>query len=87
MTDSIEADFTTLMRQASMTASEYMREACTEIDALFGEGFAKKHPELVATFMQVAASDYNSASTAKVFGAAIKNIGWSIDNLADKLSR
>lgn len=50
-------------------------------------GHAKANPALVASFMQVAASDFNAACTAKVFEVAIKNIGWSLDNLADKLAR
>lgn len=87
MSDSIEADFDTLMRQASMTATDYLSAACTAIDDQFGEGHAKANPALVASFMQVAASDFNTSCTAKVFGAAIKNIGWSLDNLADKLAK
>jgi hypothetical protein len=86
MSDSIEASFDTLMRQASMTATDYMTAACRAIDGQFGQGYAKANPALVASFMQVAASDFNTACTAKVFGASIKSIGWSLDNLADKLS-
>ena len=38
----------TLMRQASATADEYLFKAVDGIDGLFGEGFAKAHPELIA---------------------------------------
>jgi hypothetical protein len=50
-----------LMRQAWMTADDYMMNAVERIDRQFGEGYAKKHPELVGAFMRTAAADYHSA--------------------------
>jgi hypothetical protein len=50
--------------QASMTASTYMGEAKRHIDQEFGDHFAIQHPELVAAFMQTAASDFQSCSIA-----------------------
>lgn len=47
----------TLMRQASMTAAEWLRIAVEEIDIIFGQGYAAKHPELVSGFIQAAALD------------------------------
>lgn len=46
-----------LMEQAGDTASSWMYKAVREIDERFGEGFAKKHPELIAGFMQTAGID------------------------------
>jgi hypothetical protein len=37
---------------AKMTAFDYMVEAMYDIDTLFGEGTAGKHPELVAAYIQ-----------------------------------
>lgn len=54
----IPASFDTLLRQASMSADEYMCEAERCIDARFGDGYAAAHPQLVMMFMQVAAADY-----------------------------
>lgn len=42
-----------LAGQAGVTAAQWMRAAVDSIDATFGEGYAKKHPELVAGFMQL----------------------------------
>lgn len=60
----ITADYSTLMRQAGMTAAVYMSDAIDEIDRAFGKGYAKGHPELVGAFMQTAASDYHAACLA-----------------------
>lgn len=46
-----------LAEQAAKTASGWMSDAVTGIDKLFGKGYAKQHPELVAAFMQSAAID------------------------------
>jgi hypothetical protein len=47
-----------LMRQASMTAYTHMRSAKDDIDAMFGEDYAKQHPELVGAYMQAAAANF-----------------------------
>ncbi len=47
-----------IMEDATMTANTYMREAIRYIDMQLGEGYAKKHPELIGAFMQTCASDY-----------------------------
>jgi|HubBroStandDraft_6_1064221.scaffolds.fasta_scaffold1012246_1 hypothetical protein len=46
------------MRQAWMTAHDYMLNAKSDIDEMFGPGYAAKHPELVGAYMQAAAADY-----------------------------
>jgi hypothetical protein len=61
----ITADSETLMRQASMTAHEYLDQAIERIDRALGEGFAKKPPELIGAFMQASAVDLGSAIIAK----------------------
>lgn len=65
MVDEITADSSTLLRQASMTADVYLRRADQYIDRLFGNGFARANPELVAAFMQAAAIDLGSAIVAR----------------------
>ncbi|WP_363348284.1 hypothetical protein [Methylocystis echinoides] len=50
-----------------MTAQSYMVDAVRAIDGKLGEGYAAKHPELVAAFMQTCASDFEQAS--KLFAA------------------
>ena len=51
------------MRQAWMTASEYLQHAIVEIDKELGDGYAAKHPELITAFIQVAAMDFQTSST------------------------
>lgn len=60
----IEVSYETMMRQAGMTATDYMSDAVDEIDRKFGEGYAATHPELVGAFMQTAASDYHAGCLA-----------------------
>jgi hypothetical protein len=62
-----------LMRQACMTAHDYMLNARADIDKMFGAGHAAKHPELVAAYMNAAATDF-----AATFG---------LQSIADALSR
>ncbi len=58
----VSAGWETLLRQASITAEVYFQEAVAMIDSKFGEGYAKKHPELVGAFMNAAARDFASSS-------------------------
>jgi hypothetical protein len=53
-----------LMDQASMTAGTYLSEGVGCIDGMFGEGYAKEHPELVGAFMQAAAMDFAACMKA-----------------------
>ena len=46
------------MSQASMTAELYLAEAICSVDKLFGEGFAKKHPEIALGVAQIAEKDF-----------------------------
>lgn len=85
--DFVEASFDTLLSQASETAATYMRTAQREVDTQFGAGYAAKHPELVIAFMQIAASDFNTSSTAKVFGASMQRISASLSEIADRLEK
>jgi hypothetical protein len=86
----IQANSDTLLRQASMTAMEYFDKAVIHIDDSFGKGYAKEHPELIAAFMQVAASDFNAANSAKSLAEAIEQLAETQANaiklLATKIS-
>ena len=65
MSIEITASPDTLMRQASMSAHDYMRAAKTETDKVFGDGYAAKNPALVGAFIQTCAADYGAAISAK----------------------
>ncbi|MEE5060485.1 hypothetical protein V2J93_16980 [Pseudomonas alliivorans] len=72
----ITADYTTLMDQASMTADSYMNTAKHKIDRTFGEGYAAKHPDLIAAFMNAACKDFNTA----VYTIAIQEASHKIES-------
>lgn len=61
------------MRQATMTAHEYLIKAITSVDDLLGPGYAKAHPELVGALVQAAATDFDS--WARLEAARIANEG------------
>ncbi|MGF1503440.1 MAG: hypothetical protein ACFBSD_16685 [Paracoccaceae bacterium] len=42
-------------RAGSQAAAHHLAEAVAAVDAIFGEGYAKAHPELVASVVQAAA--------------------------------
>jgi hypothetical protein len=65
----IEAGSATLFKQAPMTANEYLIGAIDHIDAVFGNGYARAHPELVAAVVQACALDFGAAVIARAFEA------------------
>lgn len=74
MSRHIPADAQQLEEQASRTARNYLVEAIEHIDRQLGKGYAEKHPELIAKFMEVAAADYHTATTCKIIGGALEDI-------------
>lgn len=58
----ITANYTTLLDQASGTADTYLREAVHNIDRALGDGYAAKHPELIAAMIRTASSDFNTSA-------------------------
>ena len=60
---------------AQAAAVDYFAAAAEHIDSQFGEGYAKRHPTLVAAFMQTAAAAYQSrvhATSAQAIADAIR---------------
>lgn len=53
-----------------MTAEVYLLEAISCIDKALGKGYAKAHPDLIATFMQVSGQDFTMAIIVKTIGEA-----------------
>jgi hypothetical protein len=78
----IEASNETLLRQAPMTANEYLLSAIDHIDAKLGAGYAAKHPELIAAFMQTSAIDLGTAEIAR----AIEGHSNAIEELSGSLA-
>jgi hypothetical protein len=63
-----------LMRQAGMTAENYMINGKQDIDKIMGDGYAKAHPELLAAYMQAAALDFHATFLAKELTAGMELI-------------
>lgn len=55
----ISAGFSDLMRQSWQTAHEYLIHAVENIDLELGKGYAAKHPELIAAFMEFGLGEGN----------------------------
>lgn len=81
MSEFIEADLDTLYTLAQKRAESYLRTAETQIDAIFGSGYAKEHPELIAAHMKTASDEFTRTATAKV----LQGIGYALDSIADAL--
>jgi hypothetical protein len=75
--DFISASNMTLLRQAPMTADTFLSHAIKDIDATLGEGFAKKHPELIAAYIQTCAIDLGTAIIARGREGGVINRGGS----------
>ncbi len=82
----IEADYSTLLRQASATADDYLMNAIQDIDKRLGDGYAETHPDLIAAYMKVAAMDLGAASLAKEIGESISEAGLEIGQAISGLS-
>lgn len=80
---SIEASGDVLLRQAHSTADVYLSEAIESIDKRLGKGYAAKHPELVAAFMQTAARDLHTAIVAKEISNALYHVAGAIASVKD----
>ena len=76
------ADLLALRKEASVAAEFCLGEATHKIDEVFGEGYAKEHPDLVSAFM-INAAIYIAAHThAK---AAANDIGDPLRAIADSI--
>lgn len=86
----IMASPTDLLRQASTTADDYLRNAISNIDKLLGEGYAAKHPELVGAFMRTAAADFHTAISTKALEeltAVISEASHELGEIATALAK
>lgn len=81
----IQTDYDNLVGQASNTAADYMAAAKKHIDRTFGDGYALKHPELVAAFMKSAGEDFNTAVLAIAVQEASDKIESALHAIADRM--
>lgn len=62
----ITADLDHLVKDAMYGVSDFFRSAVKDIDAEFGNGYAKEHPELVASLVRCATDDWMRISTTAI---------------------
>ena len=68
----VDATNETLLQQAPLTANEYLDAAIIAIDARFGDGFARIHPELIAAYMLTCATDAGTAVIARAIASVLE---------------
>ena len=83
-TEYITASFDTLMRQGPMTASLYLSKAIDDVNAQLGKDAARKHPEIVAAFVQAAAIDETGSVIAQQIRAGLEAIAAAIESHTDR---
>jgi hypothetical protein len=66
------------MDQAGPTVGHWLSQSVEQIDATFGEGYAKKNPALVAAFVQAAAIDQLTAHLANTVCQRLDDIAHSL---------
>lgn len=77
-TQTTTAGFFTLMNQATMTTHTYLTQTIKYIDEELGEGYAKKHPELMGQMIIAASNDYS----AGVMSLKMQELSEVVDNIA-----
>ena len=82
----IEKTETELMKESPETVALYLNKAIDKIDSAFGEGYASDHPELVASFIEASAQDFNTAAQLKVLEDQIGRLIYSLDSIADAIN-
>lgn len=76
---------TTLMRQAVMTACDYMANAIQDIDYRLGDGYAADHPELIAAYMKTAAQDYQSGVMYAAFNDLLTRLDETVQGIVSAI--
>ncbi|MBD3308542.1 hypothetical protein GF339_19100 [candidate division KSB3 bacterium] len=71
-------------------ADECLTRAIRSIDLRFGQGYAKAHPELVTTYMTIAAQEFNTSSSQKrqreVIQGTVSRLSALIDDVLQRLT-
>ena len=70
-----------LFTQAPTTTNGYMQDAIEAIDREFGDGYAKKNPQLVGDFMKTCGNDLSGS----IIALSIQQLGDLIPQLADAI--
>jgi len=83
-------DPTEAMTQASMTTHDYFRRAIRIIDEVFGEGYAKAHPNLLASMIRSQHLEFANTSDRDGIGSItdeLENIAEQFGRIADAIEK
>lgn len=84
MNDTYKSEFEQIaIQQATANALHYMKQAKTDIDAIFSDGYAEQHPELIAAYMQTAAVDFGTRAGLFEVCEAINELSISVSTAID----
>ena len=84
-----------VMKQADMTAHDYMSWAIENIDRQLGDGYAINHPGLIGAYMRTAAQDFHTSTMKAAYQdirdelrdihGSLDSISSSIDNISKQI--
>ncbi len=86
----LSEEYRILLEGGFAIADECFARAIRSIDLRFGQGYAKSHPEIVATYMTIAAQEYQTSSSQKrrreLVDNAVSRLSVLADTLTDRLT-
>jgi hypothetical protein len=83
--DRITANAECLMEQGAITAYTWMRQAVKDIDRMFGDGYAKEHPELISGYIKAASIDQLSSVIASVMQDTSEELSVVLREIIEKI--
>lgn len=81
----ITASWVKLMEDGASAAKYYMSKAITDIDDMFGKGYASEHPELVGAYMKAAATEAQGQVIGKCLQLCTEDINEQLELLSDSI--
>lgn len=81
----INASWSKIMEDGASAAKYYMSCAVTDIDKMFGEGYAAQHPELVGAYIKAAATEAQGNVIGKCMQLCSDDFSERIEQIADSL--
>jgi hypothetical protein len=74
------------MDQAGPTVGHWLHQSVEQIDGIFGEGYAKKNPALVAAFIQAAAADQLTSHLSNTVAERFGDISLALSTVASRFA-
>ena len=87
----LSEDYRVLFEGGFTIADECLARAIRSIDLRLGQGYAKTHPELVATYMTIAAQEFNTSASQKrqwdLVDNTVGRISVLVEEILERISR